>query len=495
MSLECSQVALSIRSLRKSFGGVRALQDVSLEIRYGQVHCLVGENGAGKSTLIRILAGATAPDAGEIVLDGSAVKFRSPQESLEHGLAFIFQELAIVPGMSVAQNVCLGREPTRVHVLDRRRANREAAAVLARFGFDEISPRSLASNLAVAHQQAVMMARALWLDARIIFMDEPTAALGRHEVDRLFSVIRQLRSEGRAIVFVSHRLEEVSEIGDRVTVLRDGELVGTLPIKESSEERLIRMMTGRDIEVDAERSRRAPGSPVLEVVSLTSKRVTDVSLTLYEGEILGLGGLVGAGRTELLRAILGLDRATGGFVRLAGSRVRFGGPLEAIRHGVAFVPADRRREALLPNRSVGQNLLLGYEQLPKRLRPSGSMKQLALQQVRDLRIKPGRLDDPILNLSGGNQQKVVLGRWLMTRPKILLLDEPTQGVDVGAKSEIHRLLRQLADAGVALLIVLSDMEELLQLSDRIVVMRGGRIAGELGRTSEEGDVLELAFGG
>jgi ribose transport system ATP-binding protein len=483
----------------KSFGGAHALTGVDLDLRWGEVHCLVGENGAGKSTLVKILAGAVRPDAGRIEVNGQHVNFRSPHDALQHGLAFIFQELGAVPAMTVAQNICLGKEPRRhSRLLSRRRAHDESATALARIGFQRVDPNALMGTLSVGDQQGVMIARALWLDARIIVMDEPTAALGRHEVDRLFNLIRQLSAANHAILFISHKLEEIREIGNRVTVLRNGSKVAEMTTSEATDEKLLISMTGHGEQVATPSAgdsgqASAAKSLVLEARGITTSRVSGVSVSLHAGEILGVGGLVGSGRTDVLRALVGVDKLSEGSVWLEGQAVHFRGPRDALRAGVVLVPEDRRGSGLLPNRTVGQNLLLGYEQLPRADRPPGSPGALAAEQVNLLQIRPPRLDRAILELSGGNQQKTMVGRWLLCRPRVLLLDEPTRGVDVGARAEIYRVLARLASEGMAILMVTSDLRELVQISDRIVVMRAGRIVGELGRHPEESEVLALAF--
>jgi ribose transport system ATP-binding protein len=491
--------SLAVMELSKTFGGAHALSEVNMEMLPGEVHCLVGENGAGKSTLVKIVAGAVRPDAGRIELDGKVVSFRSPHDALQHGLAFIFQELGAVPAMTVAQNICLGREPRRRGGwLDRKRASEESGAALARIGFERVKPNALMGSLSVGDQQGVMIARSLWLDAKIIVMDEPTAALGRHEVERLFRLIRQLSAAGHGVLFISHKLEEIREIGDRVTVLRNGKKVAEMAAEEATDERLLAAMTGRDAiaegVVEAGSEAGTAAAPVLlEARGITTSRVFGVDLSVRAGEIVGMGGLVGSGRTDVLRALVGVDKLQEGSVWAEGKEVHFRGPADALRAGVVLVPEDRRNSALLPNRTLGQNLLLGYEQLRRADRPPGSAQVLAAEQVTSLQIRPPRLDRAILELSGGNQQKAVVGRWLLCHPRVLLLDEPTRGVDVGARAEIYRVLHRLAADGMAILMVSSDLRELVQISDRILVMRVGRIVGELGRHPAESEVLALAF--
>lgn len=491
---------LAVKGLSKSFGGALALSGIDLEVRRGEVHCLVGENGAGKSTLVKILAGAVKPDTGHIELNGNVVNFRSPHDALQQGLAFIFQELGAVPAMTVSQNICLGKEPCRRgRVLDKVRATRESVAVLSRIGFNRIRPDALMGTLSVGDQQGVMIARGLWLDAKIIVMDEPTAALGRSEVERLFSLVRQLAVAGHAVLFISHKLEEIREVGDWVSVFRNGEKVDAMLAEEASDERLLFAMTGRHVSLEESMVLHetvtdvSASSIVLKAEEITTSKIFGVNLSLRVGEILGIGGLVGSGRTDVLHALVGLDKVLTGAVKLNGNDVHFRGPRDALRSGVVLVPEDRRVSGLLPNRSVGQNLLLGYEQLRRKERPVGAARELAAEQITSLQIHPPLLDKPVLELSGGNQQKTVLGRWLLCRPRVLLLDEPTRGVDVGARSEIYRILGQLASVGIAIIMVTSDLRELVQVSDRIVVMRKGRVVGELGRHPEEGDVLALAF--
>lgn len=492
--------ALAVKGVSKRFGGSLALADVDLDIRRGEVHCLIGENGAGKSTLVKIMAGAVRPDSGHIELEGNVVNFRSPHQALGHGLAFVFQELGAVPGMTVAQNVCLGKEPLRSSkVLDKARMSLESKEVLARIGFQRIKPDTPMGLLSVGDQQAVMIARGLWLNAKIIVMDEPTAALGRHEVDQLFGVIRQLVGTGHGVLFISHKLEELREIGDRVSVFRNGQKVDEMLSIDANDTRLLTSMTGKEASPNPFAGRSASeGSPkdspvVLESKGITTDKVSSISLSVHAGEILGVGGLVGSGRTELLKAILGIDKVIDGSVWIDGNEAHFRGTRDALRVGLVLVPEDRRLNGLLPNRSVGQNLLLGYEQLRRSDRPKGAAQKLAADQVSMLQIRPPDLERPVVQLSGGNQQKTILGRWLLCNPRVLLLDEPTRGVDVGAREEIYRILRRLASEGMAILMVTSDLRELVQVSDRIVVMRGGRIVGELGSGADENAVLALAF--
>jgi ribose transport system ATP-binding protein len=498
-----STPSIAVTGLVKKFGGAHALVGVDLDLRAGEVHCLIGENGAGKSTLVKILAGAVRPDAGQIELAGKPVSFLSPHDALRHGLAFIFQELGSVPAMTVAQNICLGNEPRRhARLLNRKRAIDESAAALARIGFERINPNSLMGSLSVGEQQGVMIARALWLDAGILVMDEPTAALGRHEVERLFRLIRQLASSGRSVLFISHKLEEIREIGDRVTVLRNGSKVIELPAKEASDAKLLGAMTGRTDEsadelvgqsVASSQTLSTSAPVILEARQIRTSKVTGIGLSVHAGEILGIGGLVGSGRTEVLRALIGMDKLLEGSVLVEGREVHFHGPRDALRAGVVLVPEDRRGSGLLPNRTLGKNLLLGYEQLKRAERPRGAAQSLASEQVASLHIRPPNLDRAVMELSGGNQQKAIVGRWLLCRPKVLLLDEPTRGVDVGARAEIYRVLGRLAADGMAILMVTSDLRELVQVSDRILVMRAGRIVGELGRNPAESEVLALAF--
>ena len=497
---------LEVVDVHKRYGGVHALRGVRLDVRAGEVHALVGENGAGKSTIINVLAGAVPRDAGRIAIAGRPISFRSPAESQAAGIAVIHQELATLPTMSVAENVCIARLPTRGWRLDRRAMRERAAALLAEVGLD-VDPRTLVRDLSLSQQQLVEIARALAVRARLLIMDEPTASLTDHETRRLLDVVRGLRASGVAILFVSHRLGEVFAVADRVTVFRDGAYVQTVETITTTPAAVVGMMVGRTLDTAAARGVRAFGDVLLDVrhLSRAAKRgdvgggvpIDDVSLTVRRGEIVGMAGLVGAGRTEVARALFGADAFDSGEIRLAGEVMRFDSPSQAIAAGVAMVPEDRKRLALFLDTPVRWNVsmarlgALAWHGFISARRERAVTDEL----VRRLDVRTPGIDTPVRALSGGNQQKTVLARWLATRPSLLILDEPTHGVDVGAKAEIHALVRTLAGDGMAILLISSELPEVLDLSDRVVVMRGGRMVATLDRAdADERTVMLHATG-
>jgi ABC-type sugar transport system ATPase subunit len=477
---------IDIRRLAKAYAGVPALKDASLSVAPGEVHALMGENGAGKSTLIRILAGATTPDGGEIVLDGEAVSIGHPSQAARLGLRFIHQELSIVPELSVAENLFLGKPyPRRLGILaDWRALNRRAAEALEALGITTIGPGRKMARLPVGDQMLVKIAAA-FLDeggeaARLYVMDEPTAALTSEESERLFKVIGNLRAGGRGIIYVSHRMDEVMRIADRVTVLRDGETVATKPIADCSKADIIEMMTGRTL-AEAYPARHGAAQPeiVLKVSDLTSENVKDIGFELHAGEILGVSGLAGAGQSELLRLLIGVDKTTGGSIELRGRRLKQGDAATRWREGFAYVPRERRREGLLPRASVADNTVLAHLRALSRAGLFRNRRRELARSgdlARRVKLRAVGPRQPVLQLSGGNQQKVVFARAVLGAPHVLLLDEPTRGVDVGAKFDIHSLLRELAASGVAIVLASSDLPELIGMADRILVMREGRQA-------------------
>lgn len=489
--------AVEVRGVSKAFPGVRALDGVSLRIRGGTVHAIVGENGAGKSTLIKILTGVYRPDGGEILVDGRPVVIDSPAAARRLGLAAIYQELTLVPEMTVAENIALGRFPARLGVVDRRRLEARAREALALLG-EPIDPHVPVRRLSVARQQMVAVAKALAAEARILIMDEPTAALPQREIARLFRVIRRLRDQGVTFIYISHRLEEIFEIADHVTVLRDGRVVGDLPVAEADGDRIVALMIGRQLHEFFPRERHTPGEEVLRVEGLSAPpRVVDVSFTLRRGEILGLAGMVGSGRTELVRALFGADPVAGGRVLLEGRPVRFRSPRQAIAQGVGLLPEERKGQGLVLALSLRDNISLAVLDRLARLGVIQAARQtrLVADLVRRLDIRTPGLEQPVMYLSGGNQQKTVLARWLARRCRVLIFDEPTRGIDVGAKAEIYRLMSAICREGGAIIMVSSDLPELLSMSDRILVMRQGRVVGELQREeASEERVLNLALG-
>ena len=488
---------LEMRGISKGFPGVRALSDVSVSLDAGEVLGLVGENGAGKSTLVKVLAGVFPPDAGELWLAGARFAPRRPRDALDAGIIVIHQELSLVPDRSVAENIFLGHLPRGVFGGVRRAAlHREAERLLARVGLS-VAPRTLVRRLGIAQQQLVEIARALSRRARVIVMDEPTATLTTAEQRILFATVASLRAAGVGLVFISHHLEEVFEICDRVTVLRDGAAVDTRATADWSEAALIQAMVNRPIEALFPARDAALGDVLLEVTGLGSAgRFADVSFALRAGEVVGLGGLIGAGRTEVLKTIYGALPASSGTIRVQSSARTIRSPRQAIAAGVALVPEDRKAEGLVLPFSVRSNVAMST--LPKlswlrAILAAGRIDRLAERAVRELQIRTPGIRQLVRSLSGGNQQKVVLGRALTTSPRVFLLDEPTRGIDVGAKVEVYRLVNALAERGAAVLMVSSDMIELLGLCDRILVMRAGRLAGGLARAEfSQERVMSLA---
>ena len=488
---------LRAEGVGKSFGPVRALADVSLDVRAGEVLALMGENGAGKSTLLRILSGEHAPDAGRLLLDGEPVSFGSPRDAHKAGLRVIQQEPEIVPHVSVAENVYLGALPRRARVVDRRALLEQVRADIERCGFGGLlDPRTPGSALSAAQRQLVEILRALVGGVRVIAFDEPTSSLSDHEVDALFGLIRRLRDDGVAVVYVSHRMPEIFAVADRVAVLRDGRYVGDRPVADTREAELVRMMVGRDLADMFVRDPREPGEVVLAVRGLVTDDVRDIDLEVRAGEVVGLGGLVGAGRSELALAVAGAVPIRAGSVEVAGKPVRLRGPGDALRAGIGFAPEERKAQALLLRRSIRDNVSLAVLDRISRLRivSRRAERELARRYVNQLSVRASSIEQEVGTLSGGNQQKVVLARWLAHRPKVLILDEPTRGVDVGAKAEIYSIINDLAAEGMALLVISSELPELLGLSDRIAVMQGGRVTGELPRAeATEERVLALAM--
>jgi ABC-type sugar transport system ATPase subunit len=490
------QPVLVARRVSKSFPGVVALDGVDFEVRAGEVNALVGENGAGKSTLIKLMAGFYAPDEGEITIGGQPLH-PDPAAAHRSGIATIHQDHQLIPNMTVAENIMLGHWPCRFGIVSRREQERRAAHVLAQVAPD-LSPNTLARRLSPAEGQLVEIARALSEDARVVIMDEPTTSLSPREIDRLFAVVGELKARGIGVVFVSHWLEEVFRIADRITVLRDGRLVGTAPVTELDQDRVIRMMVGRAVQAVTS-SGRAPGAVVLEVRNLTRAGVLhDLSFNVRAGEVVGLAGLVGAGRTETANCIFGIDPYDAGEVRLSGETLIPGDPTAAMEAGIGFIPEDRRQQALISQLSVSSNTTLAVlgRIAPRWLISPTRETEIMEDARRSLAIRMSSASAPISTLSGGNQQKVVIARWLARRPRLLILDEPTKGVDVGAKAEISDIIVRLAAGGTAVLLISSELPEVLSLCDRVLVMRGGRISGQLTRAEMSAEaIMSLAAAG
>jgi rhamnose transport system ATP-binding protein len=485
---------LEFRDIRKSFGAVQALTGVSFSVREGEAHALVGENGAGKSTLLKILAGILAPDAGEMRWDDAPLSPANPREALELGIGMVYQEMLSFPNLSVAANIFAGRELTRFGRLDEPAMRARTAALLEELHLP-IDPDARAEALSAAHRQLLQVARAVAFDCRILVLDEPTTSLTDSEADHLFAVVRKLKARGTTVLYVSHRLPEVFRLCDRITVLRDGGFAGTFERAEVTAERIVSAMVGRDLPPREEHAASATARPALEVRGLASPPCfRDVTLSVRAGEIVGLFGLVGSGRTELLESIFGLRATDAGEVRLDGRPVRVRNARDAARAGIALVPEERQRQGLFFNLTIRHNLMLPSRAIAGARRIDTVTEH---RETADLmtawRIRAAGPDVLPDALSGGNQQKVVLAKWLATGPRVLLLDEPTKGVDVGAKFEIHEIIRRQAAKGLACLVVSSDLPEVLALADRIVVMRAGRVQGELpGKGATEEAVMRLA---
>lgn len=477
-------IYLHMSGISKSFPGVKALSDVSLSVRKGEVHALLGENGAGKSTLLKILAGAYTKDKGEICIDGKPVEELSPKLAEQLGISIIYQEFSSLPHLSVAENIFLGRQPRRKNgLINWKKCYEDSRELLLKVGLN-IDPRLPVSSLKVAQQQMVEIAKALSKNARIIAMDEPTAPLTSREIDNLFQVIGELKKQGVAVIYVSHRLIEIKEICDRITVLRDGCYVGEAQVKDLEIRDMIKMMVGRDLNDMYPKSEQAIGEPVLEVEHLsTADKLKDISLTVHKGEILGIAGLVGAGRTELARAIFGADERSAGTMRINGNPVSIRRPGDAIRHKIGLVPEDRKRQGLVLFMNVKENTTLASL---KALMKGGMLdlrreENISLEYTDKLQIATPGIYETVSNLSGGNQQKVVLAKWLCADCSLLIIDEPTRGIDVGAKVEIYELMKELVEKGLGILMISSEMPELIGICDRIAVMHEGTVTGELKR--------------
>lgn len=499
LATSISTPLLVARGITKRFPGVVALRDVNLHVDRGEVLSVIGENGAGKSTLMKILAGVHQPDAGEIVLDAQPVAMTSPRHATDLGIALIHQELNLLSNLSVGANIFLGREPQRGGWIDHRRIVAASEKILAQVGVT-FSPKTRVHRLSMGHRQLVEIAKALSAEARVLIMDEPTSSLSASEAEVLFRVISNLRSKGGSIIYVSHRLREVEALSDRVVVLRDGENAGELARDEITHDAMVRRMVGRDVSQFYIRTSHPVGPTVLTVKDLISPAWPAHPLTfdLRVGEIVGVAGLVGAGRTELLRILFGIDQALGGHVEVAGKRIALKGPRDAIAAGLALVPEDRKQQGLVLAMAVRYNLTLAGLWRHRWAGGWLNRRQEAedtARMIETLTIKTPTDAQPVRLLSGGNQQKVVLGKWLSLRPRILLMDEPTRGIDIGAKQEIYRMMETLAREGIAILFVSSELEEILGMSDRVLVMHEGRITGELDREAmSEEAIMHLAIG-
>ena len=496
-----SQPLLRMTGISKSFPGVRALDQVDFEVGAAEIHAFLGENGAGKSTLLKILSGAQAPDAGSIELNGETVVFDSPHAAQAKGIVTIYQEFTLAPDMTIAENVFIGREPGSKLFISRKQLEEQTRVLTNRIGLDR-NPRALVRDLSVAEQQMVEIARALSMKSQLIVMDEPTSALSRTEVEKLFAIIRALKRDGITTIFVTHRLEEVFEICDRYTVLRDGRHVGHGSVATITLDGIIRLMVGRELGLLAPRDTSyTTGEVALSVTGLSRRRKSsdssaielhNVSLAVNKGEILGIAGLVGAGRTETARAIFGADVIDSGKINVNGHVVKISSPHDAIRLGIGLVPEDRKQQALFLALAIRTNLsIASHDRISSFRYFISRSKEGALvdEYKKLLNIRMASGDQLVGNLSGGNQQKVVLARWLALRPKVLIVDEPTRGIDVGAKVEVHNLLFRMAAAGIAIIVISSELPEILSLADRIVTMREGRVTGEILRADADQEKL------
>jgi len=489
---------LVVDGATKFFGPVKALVDGSITLFAGEAHALLGENGAGKSTLVKILAGVHLADGGHITLDGHPVRFTNPIDAREAGISVIYQEPTLFPDLSIAENIFMGRQPLRSGKrIDRAEMIKRAHEVFVRLGVP-LDPNRSARGLSVADQQIVEIAKAISFNAKIIIMDEPTAALTEVEVQRLFDVVATLRAQGAAIMFISHRLEEVFAMCQRVTIMRDGAFVKTAAVEDITIDDIIYSMVGRDIVSLYGDHARTPGVTVLDVEHLTREGVfTDISFSVRAGEIVALAGLVGAGRTEVARGIFGIDKLDAGTVTISGHKLKTGSPLQAMNAGIGFVPEDRRQQGLVMQMAIDRNASLASI---GRLSHFGIIRQaserkLASEWAARLQLKFGRFSNPVMTLSGGNQQKVVLAKWLARQPRLLIIDEPTRGIDIGTKAEVHRLLGELVEQGIAVLMISSEMPEVLGVADRILVLHEGRLAAEFGRDeANEALIMRAAAG-
>ena len=488
---------LEIHNISKAFPNVQALTDVSLDIRPGEILAFMGENGAGKSTLLKIINGDYQPDIGTLTINGRPLSFDNPSQAHKAGIRVIYQEPEIVPGIDVAENIWVGELPKRLGLLDRRRLNKQVQQSLAEYGFEGVLPTHLLGDqLSSAQRQLVEIMRALKSGVHVLALDEPTSSLTDEEVDRLFALVRRLRDEGVAIIYVSHRIKEILRLCDRVAILRDGHLIAVKPASELTEDKIVHLMVGRNLSDVFQRQQAGTEREVLKVENLRSNWHDGVSFHINAGEVVGFAGLIGAGRTELAKVIFGELAKTGGRVLLDGQEVTIRRPDQAIGKGIGFAPEDRKREGLVLMRSVLENASMAilhqlsrFHFVRRRLERS-----IASRFVERLQVRTPSLDQEAGKLSGGNQQKVVLARWLAAKPKVLILDEPTRGIDVGAKAEIYRLIDELANEGLGIMFISSELPEILGLSDRIYVMQDGRITGELsGTDATEEAVLKLAM--
>ncbi|MDX1416696.1 MAG: sugar ABC transporter ATP-binding protein [Candidatus Promineifilaceae bacterium] len=486
---------LLMEGISKHFGGVKALENVDFDLNRGEVHALVGENGAGKSTLIKVLGGIIPRNAGRIIFDGREVNFHRPIDALEAGIAIIHQELSLMPELNVVENMFMGRMKSRLGILNWGELRRETIEAMNLINL-HVDPNAIVRDLTISQRQMIEIARSLAVNAQLVVMDEPNSSLSESESEVLFDVIKRLKERGIAIIYVSHKIDEVLRISDRISVLRDGNYVGTITSADASEQDVINMMVGRELDRSAFSVFEHVGETILEVRHLTGRGFTDVSFDLNKGEILAFSGLVGAGRSEVNRAIFGADKFETGEIIFDGRPVHFKSPGQAIKNGLAMVPEDRKVLSLFMNMKIAKNMSMAeLPHMTKGVINERRERSLVNEFVEKLDIRLASIDDPVSSLSGGNQQKTVLGRWLATDPKLLILDEPTHGVDIGAKSEIYELMRRLADDGMGIILISSELPEVLALAHRIVIMHEGRVTGIIDRegATEEG-IMAYATG-
>ncbi len=492
---ENGEQILQMDGISKSFGGVHALREVNFDLNFGEVHALVGENGAGKSTLIKVLGGIIPRNAGRIVFDGQDVEYHRPIDALEAGIAIIHQELSLMPQLNVIENMFMGRMKSRMGILNWGELKRRTLESMALINLD-VDPNAVVRDLTISQRQLIEIARALAVNAKLIIMDEPNSSLSESESEVLFEVIESLQERGIAIIYVSHKIEEVLRISDRISVLRDGQYIGTIAREEADEQKVINMMVGRQLDRTAHTVYENVGEKLLEVHNLTGRGFQNVSFDVRKGEIVAFSGLVGAGRSEVNRAVFGADKFDEGKVILNGKPVRFKSPGQAIRSGLAMVPEDRKVLSLFMNMEISKNMSMAeLPHMTNAIISERRERDLVDNYVDKLDIRLSSINDPVSSLSGGNQQKSVLGRWLATDPKLLILDEPTHGVDIGAKSEIYELMRRLANEGMGIILISSELPEVLALANRIVIMHEGRVTGIMEREdATEESVMAYATG-
>jgi len=483
-----SETILEMKNITKDFPGVRALDDINFELRKGEIHALVGENGAGKSTLMSLLAGVHTDFTGEIIMDGQSVRFSNPKEAIVHGVGIIYQELDLIPEFSVGENIFLANEPRvngfrKIGVLSRKKIFSETTLILSRLGF-EMNPRSKVDSLSIGEQQLVQIIKAIRLSAKVLIMDEPTARLAHDETETLFKIMKVLKEKGVSIIYISHHMEEILQVADRVSVLRDGKLVGTVDRASTSLSEIVRMVVGKELSEGITRPEIKKGEEILAVNGLALDGFfRDISFKICCGEILGIGGLVGSGRTEIAHCVFGVEKPTKGEIIVGGRKVKIRSPLDAIKNNIILIPEERKAQGLILNHSVMSNLSLAYLRIISRYQLiNGSKRQQSARQMIDkLRIKTPSINQEVGNLSGGNQQKVVLGKWLPLKPRVVILDQPTRGIDIGAKREIYELIAELAQNGSGIIIISDELPELIGLADRIIVIGRGRKTFEFNR--------------